>query len=63
LKDVRDHSKLNKHTPIISAGMAGATGGQWQKDLKIDGVSIPVAYAFLRAHGLASHAGDLLVHR
>src|SRR5580704_2903042 len=23
LKEVRDHSKLNQHTPIISAGMAG----------------------------------------
>ena len=62
LKDVRDHSKLNKHTPIISAGMAGATGGQWQKNLKIDGVTIPATYAFLRAHGLDNLVDGYGVH-
>jgi hypothetical protein len=62
LKDVRDHSKLNKHASIISAGMAGATGGQWQKNLKIDGVSIPATYAFLRAHGLDDLVDGYGVH-
>jgi hypothetical protein len=33
LKEVRDHSKLNRHTPIISAGMAAVTGGTWQQKL------------------------------
>uniref|UniRef100_A0A372IRF5 Glycoside hydrolase family 5 domain-containing protein n=1 Tax=Paracidobacterium acidisoli TaxID=2303751 RepID=A0A372IRF5_9BACT len=62
LKDVRDHSRLNRHTPIISAGLAGATGGQWQKNLKIDGVSIPATYAFLRAHGLDNLVDGYGVH-
>jgi hypothetical protein len=62
LKDVRDHSKLNKHAPIISAGMAGVTGSQWQKNLKVDGVSIPATYAFLRAHGLGKLVDGYGVH-
>jgi hypothetical protein len=52
LKEMRDHSKLNRHTPIISAGMAAVTGGAWQQKLGVDGVSIPATYAYLRAHGL-----------
>ncbi len=52
LKDVRDHSKLNRHAPIIAAGMAEVSGGAWQQKLRLDGVSIPAVYAFLRAHGL-----------
>ena len=62
LKDVRDHSKLNKHAPIISAGMAAVTGGQWQKNLKVDGVSIPATYAFLRADGLDKLVDGYGVH-
>ena len=52
LKDVRDHSRLNRRTPIITAGMATVGGGAWQQKLQLDGVSIPATYAFLRAHGL-----------
>jgi hypothetical protein len=62
LKDVRDHSKLNKHAPIISAGMAAVTGGQWQQNLKVDGVSIPATYAFLRSHGLDTLVDGYGVH-
>lgn len=62
LKEVRDHSKLNKHAPIISAGMAAVTGGEWQKNLKVDGVSIPATYAFLRAHGLDELVDSYGVH-
>jgi hypothetical protein len=62
LKAVRDHSKLNRRTPIISAGMAGATGGAWQEKLKIDGVSIPATYAYLRAHGLDELVDGYGVH-
>jgi hypothetical protein len=50
LKEVRDHSKINRNAPIITAGMAASTGGAWQAKMKIDGVSIPATYAFLRAH-------------
>jgi hypothetical protein len=62
LKDVRDHSRLNQHTPIISAGMAVVSGGPWQKSLQVDGVSIPATYAFLRAHGLDKLVDGYGVH-
>ena len=62
LKETRAHSKLNAHTPIISAGMATVSGGKWQADNKLDGVSIPVTYAFLRAHGLDDLVDGYGVH-
>jgi hypothetical protein len=62
LKEVRDHSKLNSHTPIISAGMAAVSGGDWQRKLQVDGVSIPATYAYLRAHGLDSLVDGYGVH-
>jgi hypothetical protein len=62
LKEVRDHSKLNQHTPIISAGMAAVTGGAWQRKLGVDGVSIPATYAYLRAHGLDDLVDGYGVH-
>jgi hypothetical protein len=62
LKDVRDHSKLNKNAPIISAGMAAVTGGPWQQKLGVDGVTIPATYAFLRAHGLDKLVDGYGVH-
>lgn len=62
LKDVRDHSKLNKHAPIISAGMAAAANAQWLQSLKVDAVSIPATYAFLRAHGLDDLVDGYGVH-
>jgi hypothetical protein len=62
LKEVRDHSKLNRQTPIISAGMAAVTGGAWQQKLGVDGVSIPATYAFMRAHGLDKLVDGYGVH-
>jgi len=62
LKEVRDHSKLNQHTPIISAGMATVSGGEWQQKLHLDSVSIPATYAFLRAHGLDKLVDGYGVH-
>jgi len=62
LKLVRDHSKLNRQTPIISAGMAAVTGSAWQQKLKVDGVSIPATYAYLRAHGLDALVDGYGVH-
>jgi hypothetical protein len=61
LKDVRDHSKLNQDTPIISAGMAGVSD-EWQQHLQVDSVSIPATYAFLRAHGLDALVDGYGVH-
>ena len=52
LKDVRDHSKLNQRTPLISAGLADdGPEGPWP-GAKSDGVSINATYWFLRANGL-----------
>jgi hypothetical protein len=62
LKRVRDHSKLNQHTPIISAGMATGSGSAWQQKLQLDSVSIPVTYAFLRARGLDNLVDGYGVH-
>ena len=62
LKEVRDHSKLNRQAPIISAGMAAVSGGPWQRELQVDGVSIPATYAFLRAHGLDQLVDGYGVH-
>jgi hypothetical protein len=62
LKKVRNRSRLNAHTPIITAGMAAVTGSKWQADNKLDGVSIPVTYAFLRAHGLDDVVDGYGVH-
>jgi hypothetical protein len=57
LKDVRDHSRLNKSTPIISAGLVSAKDGdKLYNNKKEDKVSLSATIAFLRAHGL-----DLLV--
>ena len=52
LKDVRDHSKLNQHTPIILAGLAddGAEGPRPKS--RTDSVSINATIEFLRANGL-----------
>ena len=54
LKDVRDHSKLNRDTPIISAGLADSNTpeGPWPWPSKLDGVSINATLQFLRANGL-----------
>jgi len=52
LKDVRDHAQLNRHTPIILAGLAddGAEGAHPKS--KLDSVSINATIQFLRANGL-----------
>jgi hypothetical protein len=51
-----------KDVPIISAGMAAVTGGAWQQKLRVDGVSIPATYAYLRAHGLDTLVDGYGVH-
>ena len=62
LKDVRDHSKLNHDAPIITCGMASVTGGEWQKKAKMDGVTIPATYRFLKAHGVDKFVDGYGVH-
>jgi hypothetical protein len=52
LKDIRDHSKLNQHTPIITAGLADLGGSTWTHQRKADAVDISAALDFFRAHGV-----------
>ncbi len=53
LKEVRDHSRLNRTAPIISAGLVGAAdGAPLYNKKKEDMVSLSATIAFLRAHGL-----------
>jgi hypothetical protein len=53
LKEVRDHSRLNRTTPIISAGMVSAKDGdKLYNNKKEDMVGLSATTTFLRAHGL-----------
>lgn len=53
LKDVRDHSNLNQHTPIISAGLADLDNPNHKLTwVKADAASSDATLEFLRAHGL-----------
>lgn len=63
LKEVRDHSRLNRTTPIISAGLAignASAGRSWNPAL--DGVSIDATLQFLRANGLDNLVDAYGVH-
>ncbi|RXH54142.1 hypothetical protein [Granulicella sibirica] len=63
LKEVRDHSRVNKNTPIISAGMVGAEdGAKLYNDKKEDMVSLSATIAFLRVHGLDSLVDAYGIH-
>jgi hypothetical protein len=63
LKDVRDHSRLNQSTPIISAGLVSAKDGdKLYNNKKEDMVSLSATIAFLRAHGLDSLVDAYGVH-
>ena len=64
LKDIRDHSRLNQHTPIMTAGLGtydqedGPLPG-WAKG---DVVSINTTLRFMRAHGLDKLVDAYAVH-
>ena len=63
LKDVRDHSKLNRHTPILTAGLVDAADGdQAWNNKKEDKVSLPATLAFMRAKGLDSLVDGYAIH-
>jgi len=52
LKDVRDRSRLNTRTPIISAGLADSGPPGRRPGQKLDGVSAPATLQFLQRNGL-----------
>src|SRR5271165_1836848 len=63
LKDVRDHSRLNRSAPIISAGLVSDKDGEkLYNNKKEDMVSLAATIAFLRAHGLDSLVDAYGVH-
>jgi hypothetical protein len=63
LKDVRDHSKLNRHTPIMTAGLVDAADGDkpWNSKGE-DKVSLPATLVFMRANGLDSLVDAYAIH-
>jgi hypothetical protein len=52
LKEARDQSKLNSHTPIILAGLSPVGPEGPKPGPKEDAVSVAATLSFLRAHGL-----------
>ena len=53
LKDVRDHSKLNRGTPVVSAGLADLDQSTaWLKSERADAVDVDATLNFWRVHGL-----------
>jgi hypothetical protein len=61
LKDVRDHSKLNRSTPIIIAGM-GAVSPAFARQAKRDAVSLDASIQFLRVNGADKLADAYGIH-
>jgi hypothetical protein len=63
LKDVRDHSRLNRKAPTISAGMVSAPDGEkLYNNKREDMVSLPATMAVLRANGLDSLVDGYGIH-
>ncbi len=63
LKEVRDHSKLNQHTPLLPTSLV-ETGpeGPWPTPKSYDGVSANATIAFFRANGLDSLVDAYNIH-
>jgi NAD-dependent dihydropyrimidine dehydrogenase PreA subunit len=62
LKHVRDSSKLNKTTPIISAGLADGGAPGKRPGAQTDCASLPDTLEFLRQHGLDELVDGYGVH-
>ena len=63
LKNVRDHSRLNRNTPILSAGMVSAPDGEkLYNNKQEDMVSLPATMTFLRSHGLDALVDGYGIH-
>jgi hypothetical protein len=52
LKDIRDHSRLNRATPIVSAGLSDPGFAGPRPGSKVDVVTIGATLDYLRANGL-----------
>jgi hypothetical protein len=62
LKDIRDHSRLNKYTPILSAGLADPGPAGSRPGRRADAVTIPATLAYLRANGVDALVDAYAVH-
>jgi hypothetical protein len=63
LKEVRDHSRLNRAAPIISAGMVAAPDGEkLYNNKREDMVSLPATMTFLRSHSLDALVDGYGIH-
>ena len=52
LKDIRDHSRLNRATPIVSAGLSDPGFAGPRPGSKLDAVTIGATIDYLRGNGL-----------
>jgi hypothetical protein len=52
IKDVRSRSKLNHHTPIVSAGLVFDEAPEAPRKARLDAVSGAATLDFMRVHGL-----------
>jgi hypothetical protein len=62
LKDIRDRSKLNQHTPVLTAGLVDAEQGDVKPGSKVDSVSFSATIDFLRANGLDALVDGYGIH-
>ena len=63
LKEVRDHSRLNRSTPLISAAMVTAPDrGKLYNNKREDMVSLLATMTFLRANGLDALVDGYGIH-
>ena len=62
LKDIRDHSRLNRATPILSAGLSDPGVPGPRPGSKTDAVTIGATLQYLRANGLDALVDAYAVH-
>lgn len=62
LKDIRNHSRLNRATPILSAGLSDPGPAGPRPGSKLDAVTISATLDFLRANGLDTLVDAYGVH-
>jgi hypothetical protein len=62
LKDIRDHSRLNRSTPILSAGLADPGPPGPRSSSRTDAVAIGATLQYLRANGIDALVDAYGVH-
>ncbi len=62
LKDIRDHSRLNRNTPILAAGLSDPGPAGPRAGSKVDAVTIGATLEYLRANGMDALVDAYGVH-